>query len=403
MKLDTSQMPRIDLCWLTNLHIEFEDIEMKLKRYAMRAAFLSASLLSLVLMPPEAKAADTIKIGVVGVFSGNLSQYGLPSINAAELVVADINAKGGVLGKQIEIVTVDDQCKPELATNVATKLIEEKVDVVMGHTCSGTTKSTVPLYTRQKLVTMSPASTNVELTSGQYPYFFRTIAPDTKQAKVGVDFVLDTLGAKKVAILHDKGDYGKVYAEFAKKFVEESGKAKVVIFEGITPEQLDYSAVIQKVRSQNVDVLIYGGYHPEASKLVQGMRKKGMKIPFISEDAIKGDSFLKLAGPDAEGVYATGTKDNTTLPLYQHAVAEHKKKYGTAPGSFFFEAYAATQALLNAIEKSGGTDPDKLAQTLRTEYLDTPLGRISFDEHGDAIGTDFVVYQVKDGKFIEVK
>lgn len=374
---------------------------MKLIRYILKTMLVSA-LLPFALTAPEARAADTIKIGVVGVFSGNLAQFGLPSINAAEMAVADINARGGVLGKQVEIIVVDDQCKPELATNVATKLVEKNADVVMGHTCSSTTKATMPIYTREKLVVISPASTNVELTSGRYPYFFRTISPDNKQARTGVDFVLDKLGAKRVAILHDKGDYGKVYAEFAKKFVEESGRAKVVIFEGITPEQLDYSSVIQKVRGNGVDMLIYGGYHPEASKLVQGMRKKGMKIPVISEDAIKGDSFIKLAGPDAEGVYATGTKDNSELPLYRQIVAEHRKKYGAAPGNFFFEAYAATQALLNAIEKSGGTDPDKLTRTLRAEYVDTPLGRISFDKNGDAIGTGFVVFQVRDGKFVEV-
>jgi ABC-type branched-chain amino acid transport systems, ATPase component len=101
-------------------------------------------------------AADSIKIGVAGAHSGDLASYGVPSLNAAKVVIAEVNAKGGVLGRQIELVAQDDQCKPELATNAATKLISEKVNVVMGHICSGATKATLPLYTEAKIVSMNP-------------------------------------------------------------------------------------------------------------------------------------------------------------------------------------------------------------------------------------------------------
>jgi len=179
-------------------------------------------------------AADTIKLGVAGPHSGDLASYGIPTVKAAELVVKDVNAKGGILGKKVELLVEDDVCKPEVATNTATKLLSEKVDVVLGHICSGATKAALGIYKDSKIIAMSPSATNPALTqSGDYPNFFRTIASDDAQAKLEVDFALNKLKAKKIAVLHDKGDYGKGLAEFAKGFLEKDKRAEVVLYEGM--------------------------------------------------------------------------------------------------------------------------------------------------------------------------
>ena len=134
-------------------------------------------------------------------------------------------------------------------------------------------------------------------------------------------------------MLHDKQDYGRGLAEFAKKFIEASGgRGQVVLFEGITPGAVDYSAVIQKVRQSGAEAVIYGGYHPEASKLVSGMRKKKIELPFISDDGVKDDTFIKVAGAFAEGVYASGPRDTSTNPLAIKAVAAHRAAFGGDPG-----------------------------------------------------------------------
>lgn len=354
--------------------------------------------------PEAAPAGGPIVLGVAGAHSGDLASYGLPSANAAKLVVKMYNEKGGVLGRQVVVQAEDEQCKPELATNVATKLVSDKVTVVLGHICSGATKAALPIYRDAKLICMSPSATNPPLTqSGEYPNFFRTIASDDAQAKMGVDYATQTLGAKKIAVLHDKGDYGKGYAEFAKSFIEQGGQAQVVLFEGVTPGAVDYSAVVNKVRQSGADVVIFGGYHPEASKIVSQMRKKQMKTPFLSDDGVKDDTFIKVAGADAEGVYASGPRDISSNPLYQQAIEQHKAEFGSEPGAFFPEAYSASLALLNAIEKAGSTDYDAVIKALRSEYVDTPVGKISFDEKGDAIGVGFSMYQVQNGQFVELK
>lgn len=365
----------------------------------LAAAALVASAFS---MP--ASAADTIKLGVAGPHTGDLAPYGLPTKEAAEMVVADVNAKGGINGKQVELMIVDDQCKPEIATNVATKLVSEGVNIVIGHVCSGATKAALGIYKDAKVVTISPSATNPPLTkSGDYPNFYRTIAPDDDQGKLAAAFVTDKLNAKKVAIIHDKGDYGKGFADFSKEALEKDGKAKVVMYEGIQPGAMDYSAVIQKLRSQGADVVIFGGYHPEASKLLSLMGKKKIKVPFLGPDGIKGDGFLKIAGKDAEGVYATGPMDVSKYPLNAKAHEDYKAKFSKEPGTFFDQGYAATIAALNAIKVAGGTDFEAVGKALKGNEIDTTVGKIKFDAKGDAEGVGFSVYQVKDGAFAEVK
>ena len=257
--------------------------------------FIAAVSLSFAMALPAAGiAGDTIKLGVAGAQSGDLASYGLPTVKAAELVVAQYNAKGGINGKKVELLIEDDVCKPEVATNTATKLVTDGVDVVLGHICSGATKAALPIYKEAGVVVMSPSATNPGLTqSGDYPNFFRTIASDDAQAKTEVDFAINVIGAKKIAVIHDKGDYGKGLAEFAKSFIEQSGKAEVVLFEGVTPGAVDYTAIVQKIKRKGADAVIFGGYHPEASKIVSMMKKKRMKTTFILMMVLKMTPLLK--------------------------------------------------------------------------------------------------------------
>jgi ABC-type branched-subunit amino acid transport system substrate-binding protein len=133
------------------------------------------------------------------------------------LVAEEINAAGGINGKMIELLIEDTVCKPEIATNTATKLVSDGAQMVLGGICSGATKAALPIYLDAGILVMSPSATNPPLTqSGDYPNFFRTIAPDDAQAQLDVDFAINNLGLSKIAVIHDKQDYGKGFAEFAK-------------------------------------------------------------------------------------------------------------------------------------------------------------------------------------------
>jgi branched-chain amino acid transport system substrate-binding protein len=364
----------------------------------------AAALMMAVAVPVAGLAADTIKIGVAGPHSGDLASYGLPTVNAAKIVAEQINAAGGINGKMVELLIEDTVCKPEVATNTATKLVSDGAQMVLGGICSGATKAALPIYLDAGILVMSPSATNPPLTqSGDYPNFFRTIAPDDAQAQVDVDFAIDKLGYTKIAVVHDKGDYGKGFAEFAKSFIEASGKAEVALFEGVTPGAVDYSAIVQKIKQSGAEAVMFGGYHPEASKIITMMKKKRLDTTFISDDGVKDQTFIKVAGEAAEGAYASGPMDTSTNPLSKAAVAAHKGTFNADPGAFYENAYSAMLAMTNAVAKAGSTDLEALKKVLQAEKVDTPIGSISFDDKGDAIGVGFSVYQVKDGEFVEIK
>ncbi|MCI5150195.1 MAG: branched-chain amino acid ABC transporter substrate-binding protein, partial [Candidatus Electrothrix sp. MAN1_4] len=315
----------------------------------------------------------------------------------------NLNAEGGINGVPVELLVEDDVCKPEIATNTATKLVSAGAHAVIGHICSSATKAALPIYDEADLIVISPSATDSDLTkSGKYPTFYRTIAPNDAQAASIVNFTIRELQAKKIALIHDKGDYGKGLAEDARRIIEEGALARIVLFEEITPGAVDYSAVVQKIKRTRADAVIFGGYHPEASKIVTQMRKKRMKTQFISDDGVKDDTFIKVAGKYAEGVYATGPADVSANPITRQYRQAYTKKYGVEPGPFFNNAVAAALVLTNSIRVGGSTETEQIARTLHNQATATPFGDIKFDKHGDAIGVGYSLYVVKKDQFVQV-
>lgn len=351
------------------------------------------------------REANEIIIGVAGAHSGDLASYGLPTVNAAEIIADDVNAAGGLLGRQIRLVIEDDQCAPEVATNVAAKLVGDRVSAVIGHICSGATRTALGIYTGEKIVVVSPSATSPPLTQGgEFPTFFRTIAPDDAQGALQAQFAVETLGVRRVALLHDGGDYGRGLADFAQIALQENyPQVEIVLYEGVTVGAVDYSAIVNRLGASNVDAVFWGGYHPEASRIISQMRGQGLDIAFISGDGVQDDTFIDVAGANADGVYATGPMDTSANPVAQEARRKHQEKYGEEPGPFFMNAYSGMLAVVNAIQSANSTDPDAIMNALRNSPVNTPVGNITFDEKGDAIGVGFAMYQVQNGRYVELR
>lgn len=353
----------------------------------------------------EPDPSDTlVKIGVVGAHSGELAPYGIPTLNAVKMVVDEINHKGGFLGKKIKVISADDTCSPSVASQKAEQMIREKVVAVIGHTCSSSTLSALPFYNKSGVLCISPSATNADLTlSGNYPYFFRSVANDKIQAKVQVDFAIHRLHAQKAAILYVKDDYGKGMASLARQYFEESGLVTVTLFESVTQGLSDFSQVVEKIKKSGSDLVVWEGYYPEAFLLIKQMRSKNIKASLIGSDGIHVDKFVKAVREWPEDIYATspqGWEKKNIIAI--KAINDYKARFGSDPGPFFINAYSSAMALTNAMKRSESTECSDLAKTLRSEFVDTPLGRISFDEKGDVVGTSFSVYQLKGLSFKEV-
>lgn len=366
--------------------------------------FLGITVAGILLTWGIVCAADPIKLGVAGPHSADLASYGIPTLRAAELVAEAVNEKGGILGRSVELLVEDDLCAPDLAAKAAAKLVRENADLVLGHICSGATKAAVDIYKTAHIIVMSPSATYPALTqSGRYPNFFRTAASAEAQMRCEVDFALNTLKFIKIAVLYDKGAYGKSQAVYVRGFLEKEKRAQIVLDEGITPGAVDYSEVVQEIKRERAEAVIFSGYPPEASKIVVQLRKEQMETVFIADDGVKEDAFSKVIGKYTEGVYVTGPKDVSKNPMALAAIETYSQKFGTEPGLFYLNAYAAALALLNAVEKTRTTDYDLLKKALHVESVDTPLGEIRFDRNGDVVGAGFSVYQIQNGAFVEIK
>lgn len=351
-----------------------------------------------LLMACGSTAAEPIKIGVAGAHSGDRASYAI--VNAVEMVVEKINANGGLLGRQIELIIEDDQCDAAISATTAARLVSEGVSAVIGHDCSDASNAALPAYVSENIVVISPSASDIAL--ADFPNFFVTIATHFQQAETQVAFMRTNFDVSRVAILHDRNDYGMGLAEDARNLLEAKG-VTVAVFEGIATNSIDYSTILNKIDSENVDAIIYGGHQPEASKLVQQMRGNGMNQMFFSGDEVKNERFIDAAGEAAEGVYATGPRDTSNNPLFMQATREHVEAYNSEPGEFFMNAYSAALALFAAIEKAGSTEYDLIISALKSNQVDTPLGRIGFDDVGLPTGIGYSVYKVEDGGFAQVQ
>ncbi len=343
-----------------------------------------------------------VEIAVAGSHSGDLAPLGIPTRRAVELVFGDI--------KNLTVHYQDDQCDPNSAANVASSIIGTKALVVVGHVCSGATEAALNVYKQTGVSAVSANATSPALTkSGKHKgLFFRTIAPDDAQGETQARFLIDALKVKSVAVVHDKGDYGKGLAKYASDALKASG-VSVKLHEGITVGAADYSTIVNKIASLNVDAVVFGGYHPEASRLVIQLRRRGVGAAFIGGDAVQSTAFAQLVGENVENVYATGPRDNSSNALYKKARSLHLKKYSEEPGAFFYEGYAAALVVkktLEALQKKG----TPLSAAAVASYIadaknsfDTPVGTISFDKNGDATGLGFSVYEVQKGKFTKIE
>lgn len=355
--------------------------------------------------------AKTIKIGVIGPLSGDLATYGIPTKNGTELAVKNINKAGGVLNSKLELFSLDDVCEPNTAVTTANKIIGEGVVGVIGHLCSGATRAVLDIYKQANIVVISPASTNPDLSlDGKSPNFFRTIAHDAAQANLQVDYISNKLKAKNVAILHDHGTYGEGLAKLVKEGLEKQKNTKVSLYDGIKPGQSDYIGILKKIKNKNVDAVVFGGYHPEAAKLVMNARSKTLRlqVPFISGDGVRDNKLIEIAGKDSNGYLASAPVDTSSNSMSQKISKQYEETYKEKPGTFTLAAYAAVVALAEAVKSAKSTEFSKVKEQLHKQNFATPIGSISFDTKGDVIGSGFTMYKVEagsngKGKFVSVK
>jgi branched-chain amino acid transport system substrate-binding protein len=344
------------------------------------------------------KQADTIKVGLAAVQSGSDAQIGSTMLYGSQIAIDEWNAKGGVLGKQIETISLDDEGNAQKANTVAHNLVDDGVVAVLGHLNSNCTIPASIVYNDAKILQITPGSTNPKYTEQGFADAFRICGRDDQQGPIAAKYMHDVLHLTKIAILHNKTAYGEGLATEVKKTFESMG-GQVTVFQGIGTDENDFGANISVIQGSGAEGFFWGGMYGQGGPLCVKMRQSGLNIPFFSGDGCFDQSLIDTIGSNSANVYLSFGKDYRSLPAAQPFLDSYKKKYNHEEGAYSVYGYDAANVLLTAIQQAGTTDADKVAAVMKSRSFDTILGKVEFDAKGDVKGSGFVVWTIKDGKF----
>jgi branched-chain amino acid transport system substrate-binding protein len=367
-----------------------------------------------------AVATKTVKLGVIAPLSGSLSALGQGIKNSVDLAIKQANESKKIKGWKIELAAEDDTAKADVGAQVATKLSsDDAVAGVVGTLNSSVALQVQPILDREHIVMVSPANTGIELTQGtdaankkrQFESYFRVATTDAIQGPFAANYASKDLNAKNVVTIHDKKTYGQgLVAEFSKQIVKNGGK--VVAAETINPGDQDFSAVLDKIKPLNPDLIYYGGEYPEASLIARQAKDKGIDAPLMGGDGIFDKTYIETAKDAAEGDLCTsvGAPTDDLDSAKEFVDAYDKAGYADPYSAYGAYAYDAANVIIDAMAKvlSGKTalTPElrqQIVAAVQDTNLDGVTGKVAFDEFGDTTTKVLTVYKVTNQEWTAVK
>jgi branched-chain amino acid transport system substrate-binding protein len=361
-----------------------------------------AGLLSvLTLSGCKSGSADTIKVGEFASLTGKEATFGTSSHEGTLLAIEEANAAGGVLGKQLELLTEDDQTKAGEPANAVNKLIsKDGVVAILGEVASSRSLEAAPICQQNKIPMISPASTNPSVTK-EGDYIFRVCFTDTFQGGALANFASGTLKAKKVAILTDvKSDYSKGLAKnFKEKFVSSGGVVGAELdFNG---GDKDFKGQLTAIKGDAPDAIFLPGYYNDVALICIQAKQLGMNIPIFGGDGWESESLLTIGKDAMEGHYfSTHCSPDQGTPEMNSFVAAYKKRFnGKSPDAMAVLGYDSAKVLVDAIKRAGTTESAALRDAIAaTKDFAGASGVITLNADRDALKA-LVFIQIKDGKF----
>lgn len=363
------------------------------------------SVLALALLAGCGQKDDgktVVLIGSVAPLTGAQTHIGKDNENGARLALDEINAAGLSLGGKpvrLELIAEDDGAEPKTATIVAQKLIDAGVVGVIGHLNSGTSIPASKLYNDAGIAQISPSATAVKYTAQGYKTAFRVMANDAQQGAALGQFAVNTLKAKKIALIDDRSAYGQGLADEVEKAVKAAG-GTVIDRQYTNDKATDFAAILTAIKAKGADLIVFAGMDPQGGPMAKQMKSLGLKAQLLGADGIQNSNFIKLAGADAEGAIAS----SPGLPLDKMPGGlDFKQRFNAKYGEIQLYApyaYDAMQVFVAAMKRADSADPKKiLAELAKTDHTGV-TGQIRFDAKGDTVGGAVTLYQVKKGAWV---
>ncbi len=339
----------------------------------------------------------TITLGATFPLTGDVASYGQKAKRGIELAVADINERGGVLGRNVVVDFQDDRNDSKEAVSIVTKFATiEKVTVIFGSAGSTVSLAIAPIGNRHKVVLMSPISSSSKLSTDGGPYFFRTVPTDDLQAEVLANWVYES-GAKRVAIVYTNNSWGKPLADgFEQKFTSLGGT--VVLSEGAAENTNDFRTIIAKLKGlDGLDAVVSPTYPKEGGTFVRQTKEIALAKPLFGGDNWGSPEFRNIAGDAAEGVYYTAPSEITT-PQYEQFAKRYEAKFGERPDVLGAYSYDAANAVFKAIESCKATEGEKIREALLKTSFPGVSGQIAFKPNGDVKSEAFARFTISNGE-----
>ena len=373
------------------------------KGLRLACAVLGATLLSSVFAGCGSKeSGDTIKVGANFELTGNVANYGNATIEGLQLAIDEANEAGGINGKKIELVSVDDKSEAAESINAATKLIsDDDVKVIVGPATTGLVLAETQTATDAKVPIIAPCATSPEATveNGKVkPYVFRSCFIDPQQGEVMATFAAKDLKAKTAVIYVDNSsDYSKNLGKVFKEKFEAAG-GKVVMEEAFLQKDQDFKATLTKLKTANADVMFVPAYYEEVGKIVKQAREMGINSAILGTDGWDDTKVVDIAGADALNNTFFSTHYSEKDAEVQGFIEAYKKKYNRAPNVFAALGYDAGKMLVDALKRAGSGDTEKIREALEaTKDLKVGTGTISMDKNHNPIKTA-VILEMKNGE-----
>jgi len=327
-------------------------------------------------------AEDLVDLAIAGPMVGTSSAVGIQYRVGVTAAVNNL-PQGRLLGKKVRITLYDDNCSKQIALRVAQEIVEKDPVVVIGHSCSGATIAAAPIYAQERILQITPASSNPRITEMGIPTVFRMIGRDDIQGQVAAERFIKEYGNQRIGILSFPGEYSRNLADTFQETMENAGITPVSRIVGES-SSASYVEVIDEFTRQNIDVLYLVGGGLDGGVFVR--QKHQLQAPFkiIGTDTLVSTVFKQAAGEAAEGIPYTFPPEAALLATADSAV-KAITEMGQEPVGYTLLAYAAAEVWIQGVKKARSFDSVTVAEAIRNNPVDTILGRVQFDEKGDII------------------
>lgn len=369
----------------------------------MKMGKMLLALVAVTLLAVPSFAADTLKVGVQAPITGSYANEGQGIENGAQLLAEQINAKGGVMGKKIEVITCDDQGTAMAAAICAKDLVNKGVSMVIGSYTSTCAEAAQKTYYKAGVLQTSDGTAD-SLTTKGYWTFLRNSFPNSAEAQFTAEYMVNVKKYKRIVVISDFSTYADGLANAAEAAIKKLG-GNVVSRDKIKANSQNFTPVLTNIKSKNPDAIYFAGYYSDGGQLRAQQAALGIKADFIGGDANDNPDFVKLAGSAAEGAFIVNVPSPDVLPykIAKSFIADYQKKYGEMPPSIWgLMNIDGMRAIIHAMEQNKSFDTKKAAEYLRN--LEKPLegitGPIAFAEDGNRKGGAYVVKRIQaDGTY----